>query len=416
MLSASAVLIPDNPFNPYELRPLASLNRRRLIALPGVDSAWAGKTGWDLCSTPALIQLIQSRAAELGLDRAPLALAPRDSGAASRESPGGLGQGESGAAPASRESPGGLGQGESGAAPVDLPMRLNDLLASPDQAVRESARAVAKIYGQRLGGLVASILLSPDGLTTPLDPWEAAYLRHWRGEVQQLFLGGGLSNGRLGETIACEAEAMLKECGILQLHVQPASNPSYLPLIGAARRLPAGEERVAVVADFGSTWAKRALAYYRASVPRKRDRASGELEKLLVLPPVRIAPWIGPGKASQLAAEMVAILADTIHQAGPAAHLAQDVVCSLAAYVVDGQPAYQTEEDVGGYYGLHILSNDLCGWFSEQVSRVAGWPLRVCFAHDAGTAAAALAGQEKAAVIMLGSALGVGFVPPMMHP
>ena len=34
------------------------------------------------------------------------------------------------------------------------------------------------------------------------------------------------------------------------------------------------------------------------------------------------------------------------------------------------------------------------------------------FAHDGDAAAAALAGQPHTAVIMLGSALGVGFVPP----
>ncbi len=403
MPSASAVSIPENLFNPYELRPLASLNRRRLIPLPGLDPAWAGKTGWDLCSSPALIQLIQDRAAELGLGEVALS---------------------------------------------DLPLRLNELLFSPDPAVQAAARAIAEIHGQRLGGLVASILRSPAGLSSPLDPWEAAYLRHWREEVRQLFLGGGLANGRLGEIIALQAEAMLRACGIQQLKVQPARFPSYLPLIGAARRLPPGDGRVAAVADFGSTWAKRALAYYRAG---------GELEKLRILPPVKVAPLVDAGNAGQLAAEMVAFLADTIRQAGLAAHLAPDLVCSLAAYVVDGQPAPQTGSSSGGYYALHAVSNDLCGWFTEQVSLVAlasaprvgpggvgqegpgdvgqespgglgqdvsgvapasrvsgvsGRPVRVQFAHDGSAAAAALAGQEKAAVIMLGSALGVGFVPP----
>ncbi len=393
MPSVSAVPIPDFPFNPYDLRPLATLNRRRLVAVPGGDPAWVGKTGWELCSTPALIQLMQTRAADLGLEET--ATASHDSGIQL----------------------------------AGLPPRLNDLLASPDPAVRSAAQAIAETHGQRLGGLVASILLSPNGLTfpltpwpkspglardadaAPLDPWEAAYLRHWRQEVRQLYLGGGLSNGRLGIIIASAAEAVLKKCGIQQLNVRPASFPSYLPLIGAARRLPPGEAQVAAVADFGSTWAKRALAYYGAS---------GELEKLLILPPVMIAPLVEPGNAALLASEMVAVLADTIRQAGPSARLAPDVVCSLAAYIVDGQPAPQIGTASGGYYALHAVSADLCGWFSEQVrlaasaSRASGTScceVRVRFAHDGGSAGAALAGQEKAAVIMLGSALGVGFVP-----
>jgi hypothetical protein len=38
--------------------------------------------------------------------------------------------------------------------------------------------------------------------------------------------------------------------------------------------------------------------------------------------------------------------------------------------------------------------------------------VEVEFLHDCDAAAVALAGWERAAVVMLGSALGVGFVPP----
>ncbi len=378
MASVSAVPTPEPPFDPYDLRPLASLNRRQFIHLPGIDPAWAGKTGWELCSTQALVRLIQARAAELGLETAAIA-----------------------------------------SSLVDLPRRLSDLLDSTDLAIRAVARGIAETHGRRLGGLVASIFLSPDGLTSPLEPWEAAYLSHWRQEVQQIFLGGGLANGRLGKTIAGAAEAMLRDCGLRHLSVRAAPDPSYLPLIGAARRLPAGEWRVSAVADFGSTWAKRALAFYRPG---------GELEKLVVLPPVSTAGLVEPGKAGLLASAMVSVLADTIQQAGrsfaesnrersPAGAgrlrgLAPDLVCSLAAYVIDGQPAPPVGTPPAGYYGLHAVSSDLRDWFSEQVSRASGQPVRLQFAHDAEAAAAALAWEMKAAVIMLGSALGVGFVPP----
>jgi hypothetical protein len=46
-------------FDPYHLRPLASLNRRRLIALPGLDEADVGRSGWELLSKAALVKLIQ---------------------------------------------------------------------------------------------------------------------------------------------------------------------------------------------------------------------------------------------------------------------------------------------------------------------------------------------------------------------
>ena len=109
-------------FNPYDLRPLASLNRRQIIPLTGIDPEWAGKTGWDLCSTPALVQLIQARAQELGLMTT---------------------------------------------SPAELPIRLNELLDSAGETVRAAARSIAETHGQRLGSLIASILLSPARLSAP---------------------------------------------------------------------------------------------------------------------------------------------------------------------------------------------------------------------------------------------------------
>ena len=46
-------------FDPYHLRPLASLNRRRLIALPGLDEDDVGKAGSELLSKAALVKLIR---------------------------------------------------------------------------------------------------------------------------------------------------------------------------------------------------------------------------------------------------------------------------------------------------------------------------------------------------------------------
>jgi hypothetical protein len=123
----------EPPFDPYNLRPLASLNRRSTIALPGVDPATVGKTGYDLLSKSALVALVQPHEQELGL---------------------------------------------AGIGPAHLPEGLNAALESPKETVRTCAAAVAEQYGRRLGYLIASILLSPHGLTSPMAPWEAAYLEH----------------------------------------------------------------------------------------------------------------------------------------------------------------------------------------------------------------------------------------------
>jgi len=55
-------------FNPYHLQPLASLNQRRIIALPGMEEEIVGKTGYEVASKPALIRLIGAQAQVLGLE------------------------------------------------------------------------------------------------------------------------------------------------------------------------------------------------------------------------------------------------------------------------------------------------------------------------------------------------------------
>ena len=50
-----------------------------------------------------------------------------------------------------------------------------------------------------------------------------------------------------------------------------------------------------------------------------------------------------------------------------------------------------------------------------MIEQAAGRPrgaVEIAFVHDCDVAACALAGRPDAAVLMLGSALGVGFVPP----
>ena len=110
-------------FDPYHLRPLASFNRRQLIALPGLDEDDVGKAGWELLSNLALIKLIQPHVRTLQLEGAP---------------------------------------------DGDLPQHLNTILAGLDGPRRALAESIAEQHGRRVGYLITSILLSPHGLTEPM--------------------------------------------------------------------------------------------------------------------------------------------------------------------------------------------------------------------------------------------------------
>lgn len=69
----------------------------------------------------------------------------------------------------------------------------------------------------------------------------------------------------------------------------------------------------------------------------------------------------------------------------------------------------------GAYTSLDHLSLDIRAWFCAQIGAAIDTPrgaVEIEWVHDCDVAACALAGRPDAAVLMLGSALGVGFVPP----
>ena len=342
-------------FDPYHLRPLASLNRRQTISLRGIDPDIAGETGWNLLSTPALIMLIQSHVSALGLTDV-------DS--------------------------------------KDLPVHLNALLKSSNEPARTLAESISGQYGERLGYVVASLLLTSEGLTSPMDEWEQAYLRHWQEEVKEIVLGGGLSSGVFGKHIGKVAKRVLMQCGISHCRINVAEYPTYLPLIGAARNHLEGMPDPVAVLDFGGSWAKRGLAFYDT------DQA---LYRLQVLPSRHISALTVPGKTAELADAMIAIISETILKADLDKPVAPTVLCSIAAYVENGQPV---KIERGTYTSFHHFSPDVMGWFSQQLSKVAGRSMQVVFFRDGDVAACTYAGRPHTAIILIGTALGAGFVSP----
>ena len=342
------------PFDPYDLRPLASLNKRRFIDLPGINRDWVGKTGWEYASKPALVEVIRLHARELGLE---------DSD------------------------------------PLRYPEHLNIILDSREGTIHDLAASIAREHGRCLGYLLASIRLSPQGLTDPMVPWERAYLQHWREHVQTIVLGGGRASGQLGEIICAAAQDTLARCGLQDLVLERSAYPAYLPLIGLARSIPKGIQGTVAVVDFGSSRAKCGLATYQGE----------RVHRLRVLPTKDIVTGKAQEEPARLAAQMMAILSDTVAEVSQDGALAPEVLCSVAAYVENGAPM---QLDGGNYTSLHRAHPDVRGWFSRQLSEAAGRSVEVTFYHDCCIAARALAGRTKTAVLMMGTALGIGFVRP----
>lgn len=347
-------MVDSHPFfDPFHLRPLASLNRRAVSLLAGIKTEYVGKTGAELLTKRALIELVETYRAALGLE---------------------------------------------GIHPEQYALHVNALLEQVDTPGYPAAAGVAQEYGKRLGYLLASLFLAPTELTSPLDAWEAQYLRYWQETVRSIWLGGGHASGKFG-AVACQAaKRTLEQLGLGARTVQVTLEPGFLPLIGAAR-VNFSSAQTAVVADFGSSRAKRGVALYNDQ---------GQLAKLIVFAPEDITGLISQEDPAELAEGMVWLISDTVRRAGRAA-LSTQVIVSVAAYVENGQPLNINR---GAYTSLNQLAPDLKAWFSERITHESQRPVRISFAHDADIAARALAGKERAALVMLGSGMGVGFVPP----
>ena len=262
--------------------------------------------------------------------------------------------------------------------------------------------AAATHLAQRFGRYLAFLVLTlvPPTATSGLSDAAAGYRAHWS-TIRHVYLGGGIVSGRLGQTMRDAALETLLAAGMPDLRLDVAPNAAVLPLIGAARGLPA-DTPAALVADFGSTNARLGYAAYR----------DGALTSLRLALSISVpAQDGGTTDADALAGFITDALANAWSRARRGGlRPAPEIAVSLAAYIHDGQPVEYGSD--AGYYALRRLGTDAGDVLSQRLSAVVGETVRVALSHDGTTAARALAGASNAALIMLGTALGVGFVPP----
>lgn len=352
-------------FDALHLTPHASLNRVRIVDLPGVDmeTALRGKTAYDLLGAEQIAHQVRAHASELQL-------------------------------PDARER-----------TALDLLPALSRCLMTDDERIRATALQVTCSVGRALGYVLLTLWRGDVVNRQARDDWDESYWSHWAG-IRAVWLGGGIVSGPLGQALRDVAAEVVREQGMGERKIGLAAFPSVLPLIGAARSASA-ESQAALVFDFGHSLIKRAYALYQGGT-------LGLLRMLSPLPVPPIAheqhglPHSTP--ALDLAEDMVEVLVRTweetgeVRVAGPS-----QVLVSLASYVRDGHPLPRQ----GGMYAqLHTLAPSLEAWLDSQMQKRTGTQLRVKLLHDGTAAARAYAGEDHTAVVMLGTALGVGFPPP----
>ncbi len=335
------------PFDPSHLTPAASLNRLRIIDLPGIDPQVKGKTGYDLVSAHALSALIRENADLLKL---PSAQTKSDR---------------------------------------ELPILLDGCFDSDDPQVRDTAQTVKKQFARNLYYLLLTLKRGDEINRQARTDWDESYWNHWR-DVQHIWLGGGLVSGHLGRQVVDD----LRDEFQTGYSVCLDPHGDVLPMIGAARRVPFGYDS-AVVFDFGGSFVKRARTIYE----------NGTLTEFHRLPAIP-TPSLTENQPHLLFDFFVSTIAETWEQVG--GRLAPVIPVSLAAYVRDGEPL---ERQGGLYASLRQVADNAQHTLSAAVSERIGMAIQVILLHDGTSAALTYAGSPQTAVIMIGTAMGVGFPP-----
>lgn len=214
---------------PFETPPSASLNRVQIMDLPGLplDAAVHGRRGDELVSNRVLMALAGAHADALGLpmdDLPPVTPQLTRSDVTARDW---------------------------------APRAVDAALASADPARRAAGAAVARRLGRNLGWLLIALHRGNAANRAVRPDWRPADWQTWAA-VRRVWLGGGLSSGRLGETIAAEARQLLQELGYGQIEVALSPYRGQIALVGAARLLNAApgtrsavQERCLLGLDFG---------------------------------------------------------------------------------------------------------------------------------------------------------------------
>ncbi len=278
-----------------------------------------------------------------------------------------------------------------------FPRRVEAALCGADATARLAAESIARRLGRNLGYILLT-LHRGDAVNRAVRPdWSAADWARW-GAIRQVWLGGGMLSGALGERMLTEARALLAELGYADaLAVTLTPYRREMALFGAARYF-APTVRVGLCFDFGQTWVKRARFDFAAAGPPQAR----------VLPPTP-TDWLfhnDPLAATAYSGEEVlGLVADVLAETFMATDgAAEALILSVAAYVEGGRLLGN-----GIYARMSALAADVRPLLVEAVRARTGRALPLALIHD-GTAAATLhAGAAHTAVIVVGTALGVGF-------
>ena len=358
--------LPKIPFTPQN----ASINRVRIVDLPGieVDDIVAGEQAYNLLSAPAVVKYSLAKANQLKLPQRYLTGNPNR-------------------LELRRE----------------LPRYIDTCLTSTHTTVRDAATKIATLLGRNLGFLLLTLHRGDAINQQARSDWTSLEWDQWR-EIQNIYIGGGLVSGHLGDQMIDTASALISTNGFADcLYVKKSHYLRTMAITGASRYLPSHTHH-ALCLDIGQTSTKAAVVHL--------DK--GVIKGISWLPTQDVVwNWrndteaqneIDPHEVVDFVTRELIRIWHSAYAVG--IKLDQDIMVSIAAYVQGGRLLGN-----GIYARMSLLGKDVRKLLEDRLRYSAGINTKVHIVHD-GTAAAAIhAGETNTAVLVLGTAIGVGFAP-----
>lgn len=249
--------------------------------------------------------------------------------------------------------------------------------------------AEVRDFGRLFGRIVASLVHPTERIKDLRREWGAAEWELWAG-IRKIHVAGGIFEGAAGVLILNQAREYLQDFGFSTPDLEILPWPSLAGMTGAA--LGSGQTGWVAAVDAGQTRVKRGWVLVGESAGR---RVVKEVRRLVDVPS---PPGEAAVKGQELHRWLVSLLDLPGRESLEGASMAPEVALSLANYLPGGRP------EPRGLYGLLAeVGED----YPTVLSRDFGKPVRVF--HDGTAAAFHLESGTPSAVIVAGTALGVGF-------
>lgn len=286
---------------------------------------------------------------------------------------------------------------------LELPRFVDACLNSAAAETRAAAQSIGLRLGRNLGHILLALHRGDAVNRQARLDWNAQDWEQWS-KIERVWLGGGLMSGQLGELTVQHARQFLAEAGY-ENRPAVALTPyrDAMAILGAGRYLPP-DTRDALCLDLGQTSVKRAcLSFEEGRLARIHRYPSLAVNWMIDNRPIAPDPRTGQQVLDFIVEAIAQSRTDCMAEGiepGP------DVMLSVAAYVKNGRLLGN-----GLYATLNTLADDARVLVAGALKARTAWAARAYFIHD-GTAASALhAGEANTAVLVVGTAIGVGFPP-----